>query len=174
MPTDQISQFLRQMRSGSLDAANPQFPGHLSAADFLMQVRDHYPIVFQQRTIGRKGELGLARSLQFELAVPADAEQTFPPILLFPVFRRCLLISAYDDHLSGIAMAKSVRIRPSNEHGEQLVVTIGSGYKYKLDQMPDGWTLKEIPRRSTVLSEAFLRARGWQFDRLRPFAIHSK
>ncbi|HVA49939.1 MAG TPA: hypothetical protein VNH11_26470 [Pirellulales bacterium] len=172
MPTDQITEFLRQLRSGNLDAENPAFPEHLSAADFLKQVRDHYPVVFQERSIGRKTELGLARSLQFELAVPGNGQQTFPPVLLFPVFRRCLLISTYDDHLSGIAMAKSVRIRPSKADRDELVVTMGGGYK--LDKMPDGWTLKDVPRRSTVLSEAFLRARGWQFDRLRPFALQRR
>jgi hypothetical protein len=172
MPTDQTIEFLRQLRLGKLDAENPAFPGHLSAAEFLKQIRDHYPVVFQERSIGRKAELGLARSLQFELAVSANGQQAFPPVLLFPVFRRCLLISTYDDYLSGIAMARSVRIRPSKADSDQLVVTMGRGYK--LDKMPDGWTLKNIPRRSTVLSEAFLRARGWQFDRLRPFALHSR
>jgi len=172
MPIDQITEVLRQLRSGKLDAEAPVFLEHLSAVDLVKQMRDHYPVVFQERSIGRKTEFGLARSLQFEVAVSARNQQTFPPVLLFPVFRRCLLISSYDDHLSGIATAKSLRIRPSKANRDDLTVTTGMGYK--LDKMPDGWTLKDIPRQSTVLSEAFLRARGWQFDRLRPFAVRSR
>lgn len=172
MATDEITEFLRQLRSGNLDAANQAFPDRLSAAEFIRRICDHYPVAFQERVIGRKVEHGVARSLQFELAAPDNGQQTFPPIHLFPVFRRCLLISTYDDYVSGIASVKSVRIRPSAADSDQLVVSMGSGYK--LDKMPDGWALKALARRSTLLSEAFLRARGWQFDRLRPFALQPK
>lgn len=169
MSKDQITEYLRRLRSGSLNAEGAAFFDQFSAADFLQQVRDHYPVVFQQRSIGRKAEHGLARSLQFELTVPANGQQMFPPVHLFPVFRHCLLISTYDDYLSGIALAKTLRIRPSSSGPGPLVVTLGSGFK--LDKMPDGWVLKTLARRSTVLSEAFLRSRGWQFDRMRPFAL---
>jgi hypothetical protein len=169
MSIDQLTDYLRRLRSGSLDAADAAFFDQFSAAEFLQRVRGHHPVVFQQRSIGRKAEHGLARSLQFELAVPVSGQQIFPPVHLFPVFRRCLLISTYDDYVSGIALAKTLRIRPSNSDPGQLLVTLGSGFK--LDKMPDGWALKTLARRSTILSEAFLRSRGWQFDRLRPFAL---
>lgn len=99
---------------------------------------------------------------------PSEAAEIMPTDQLNDFLRQLCLGKldaanpAFPDNLSASDFLKEVH---------QLVVAMGSGHK--LDKMPDGWGLKAIKRRSTVLSEAFLRARGWQFDRLQPFAIRS-
>ena len=34
----------------------------------------------------------------------------------------------------------------------------------KLEKSPDGWEVKPLQRRTTFLSEEFLKGRGWRFD----------
>jgi hypothetical protein len=168
MLIDQVTDLLQRLRTGNLDVASAELFGSLPVADLVREVRSRYPTVFQERLIGHKTELGLAKSLQFQVTTPRSGGQTFASVELLPIFRRCLLLSTYDDHLSGIAMIKSIRIRPSTTDADTLVVAMGRGQK--LDRMPDGWTIKMLSRRATVLSESLLRSRGWKFDVLQPFS----
>ena len=164
----QVADFLRQLRSGKCDAASAASFENLPVADVLDAVRRQYSVVFQERVIGRKTELGLARSRQFQMAIPENGRHTFVSVELLPILRNCLVLSLYDGALSGISVAKSIRLRPAPSDAEGMLVAMGSGYK--LDKLPDGWVFKQCSRRATVLSEPFLRARGWKFDVLQPFS----
>ena len=102
------------------------------------------------------------------MAIPENGRHTFVSVELLPILRNCLLLSLYDGALSGISVAKSIRLRPAPSDAEGMLVAMGSGYK--LDKLPDGWVFKQWSRRATVLSEPFLRARGWKVDVLQPFS----
>jgi hypothetical protein len=163
----QVSDLLRRLRAGALDVSDADPLEKLPVADFLQEIRGRYPVVFQERAIGRKTELGLAKSLEFQLAVPDDGRHTFVSVELLPILRNCLLVSLYDGAVSGIATTRSIRLRPSRGDEPGLLVVMGSGFK--LDKMPDGWVTKEVFRKATVLSEPFLRTRGWKFEVFQPF-----
>jgi hypothetical protein len=162
-----IKDLLHQLRSGRLDIVNATPLEQITASGLISDLRTLYPVLFQERRIGKKRETGMARSLRFELAVRKTHDSLFPNVSLLPILWRCLFVSAYEDSVSELTMAASIRVRPQREASRDLVLKMGRGCK--LDRTPDGWELKPIKRREVVLSEAFLTKRGWRFDALLPF-----
>ena len=61
MLTAQSKELLRNLRAGKLDASVAAFLEQLAADDFIADLRRYYPVLFQERNIGRKHEIGLAR-----------------------------------------------------------------------------------------------------------------
>src|SRR5438270_9491023 len=100
MPTFQTKDLLHQLRSGQWDPANASLLEQLSAGPFIANLRNRYPVLFQERRVGRKHEVGLARSLRFEFAVRPLPGSLFTPPCLLPILWRCLFVSAYEDSIS--------------------------------------------------------------------------
>jgi hypothetical protein len=125
-----------------------------------------YPILFQERRIGRKHEVGRARSSKLELAVRKLPDTLFPSVHPLMVLSKCLFVNSYDDSISGITVTSSIRVWPKGGSAKDAILKLGSGFK--LDRAPDGWTIKPLKGRPVTLSEDFLRERGWKFEALRP------
>jgi hypothetical protein len=132
----------------------------------IQELRPLYPIVFQERRIRSKFEIGLAATLTYEFALRRREHSIFPSARVYTTFRNCLFISGYDDSISEITSASSVRVYPTQRPTKGLVVRLGTGFKF--DKTSDGWELKPVNRKATRLSEKFLKSRGWQFDELTP------
>jgi hypothetical protein len=167
MPSIQPKDLLHQLRSGTWDVANASSLEQIPWDEFIADLRGRYPIVFQERVVGTKHEIGMARTLQFELAVRKLPDSRFMIPCLLPVLRPCLFVSAYQGSLGEITFAKSLRVRPGE--GAPGDVTLKMGRGYKLDRTPDGWVLKALEARAVTLTEVFLLKRGWRFDALLPF-----
>ena len=164
MLTSETKDLLHQLRSGRLDPASVGILAQVPAHEFLSDLRQIYPVVFQERSIGRKREIGLARTVRLEAKL---ADSLFPAVQLLPVLRRCLFVSSYDDSISEITATASVHMSPKWDLPHEVVVRIGRGFK--LDRTPDGWTVSAIKHRTTVLSQEFLLRRGWKAEALIPF-----
>jgi hypothetical protein len=162
----QTRDLLQQLRSGQWDPANATLLEPLSASEFTTDLRSLYPVMFQERSVGRKHEIGLARSLRFEFAVRKHPGSLFTPPCLLPVLWRCLFVSSYEESISEITITSTVRVSPASGTRD-VILKMGRGYK--LDRTPDGWALKPLERRAVTLSEAFLAKRGWKFEALLPF-----
>lgn len=134
----------------------------------MANLRSEYPIVFQERQIGKKHEIALARSCQFETAVRSVSGSPFPAVYYLPVFKNCVLTSAYGGAVSEITTAPRMGLAPTWQAADELIVKMARGYK--LDRGPDGWVLKPLPSRATKLSTDFLAKRGWNFALTFPFA----
>ncbi len=158
---------LKQLRSNALDPAVVEHLISTPAGAFIADIRDAYPLLFQERTIGRKHEVGLARGVRYELSPHGLDDSLFSPVFLLPVLWKCVLVSSYDDVLSEITATASIRVRPVWEIPNTTVVKLGRGAK--LDSTAEGWTVKPLRRRAATLSNEFLRQRGWKFDVLAPF-----
>src|SRR5262245_30036482 len=137
MITLKIKDLLRQLRSGTLDVASASAQLEpLSASELSSDLRSYYPILFQERSIGRKQEFGMARALRFELAVRKLPDSLFPHVSLNPILWRCLFISSYEDSISELTTIASIRVWPPEGASRELVLKMGSGQK--LDRAPDG------------------------------------
>jgi hypothetical protein len=167
MVTDQTKDLLRQLRSGTLDAAATNALERLSAANLVAELRTAYPVVFQERQVGRKYEVGLARVLQFEVVARTTHGSRFPSVIMLPVLRRCVFVSAYDDRVTELTLAGGVHVVPGRETTGKVVLKTGAGFK--LDRTPDGWVLNPLKKRSVTLTEDFLSKRGWRFEVFSPF-----
>jgi hypothetical protein len=168
MLTNETKDLLRQLRSGNLDVADATRLEQLSASGLISDLRNHYPVMFQERHTGRKQEAGMARSLRFEFAVRKLPGSRFPQVYLIPIFRRCLLVSSYEDSISEITMVASIRATTQGGVSGDVILKMGRGHK--LDRTPDGWVLKSLKRREATLTESFLANRGWKFDAMVPFS----
>ncbi len=168
MLTSQVRDLLKQLRAGVFDPRNAVLLEQLTADEFMADLRDVYPTVFQERQIGNKREIALARSCQFEMTVRAAPGSPFPAVHYLPVFRNCVLASAYDGAVSELTSASRVMLTPTWQAADELLVKMSPGFK--LDRSPDGWMMKPLPARSTKLSTDFLAKRGWNFALTFPFA----
>ena len=162
MLTAQSKELLRNLRAGKLDASVAAFLEQLAADDFIADLRRYYPVLFQERNIGLKHEIGLARS-RFEV-VNGSIRNDDVPVLL-----KCLLISSYGDSLSGLEALSSIRIVPPGSPGADL--TLASSRGFKLDKTTDGWLYRQTERSCSRFSKSFLTgrvSRSMSFDQFGP------
>src|SRR5205807_5347487 len=126
-----------------------------------------YRITFQERRIGRKWELSLARSFRAELAFRPIPDAIFVTVRLVPAYLNCLILNVEDDSLTGISRLTRLTVWAVRKPVPGLALKSGRGFK--LDHTPDGWAIKPIRPRVVKLSEQLLRERGWRFDHLQAF-----
>jgi len=164
----EIKDLLRQLRSGKLDVANAPSLEQLSAGDLVADLREMYPLVFQERRIRNKHEIGMARSISLETSYHQIPNSHFFDVRLFRTLRKCVFMSSYNDSLGEITTISHIQVVPKG--GADLDVTLKMGGGYKLDKTPDGWTVRRLKRRTITLNEPFLLRRGWNFDVFGVFA----
>jgi len=162
-----MSDVLNRLRSGNLDAESVAILEHVSAEEFIAGLGETYPVLFQERLIGRKREVGMARAVRFECFERQPSKSCFPVWHLVPILWKCVFVSAYDNAISEVTTARSVHVRPTRTAADEAVLKLASCRK--IDKTPDGWTVKSVKHRPTTLSGEFLRKRGWKFDVLQPF-----
>ncbi len=164
---------LALLRKGKLNTSSPVSFEQLSGQALIAELRPSFPFVFLQRTLGRKQEIGMAREVSYEFMFRKLPESLFHAVQLHPALSKCFLISTYDDAISEITWVTRIQVRPApvgqeNPVGQKkLALTFRSGFK--LDKTIDGWTIKRLRHKTTMLREEFLKNRGWQFDVLPPF-----
>jgi hypothetical protein len=163
MLTDQLKDTLQKLRDGKLDVTDAkvleQIPAHQLVADLSVD----FPVVFQERVIGRKHEIGLARSVRMRPKFQALEGMPMPVLYFFPSLVSCVLVSSYDDAISEVTCIRSISLDP----GKHKAIRLRSGPGNKLDKSPDGWTIHALDRKTVRLKFDFLVKRGWNFDPLR-------
>ena len=164
-----ISVDFSDLRKGIASSELQQHLEQMSGKALVEELRVDYPIVFQERTFGRKYEIGLARKVSYEVAFRPVAGSSFPTIRLHSLLAHCFLISAYDDVISGVTWATKLRIRPVRRKEPTLGLSFGSGYRF--DKTVDGWVMTALLKRESLLAEEFLQKRGWQLQALTPLGM---
>lgn len=166
--TSQIAELLRHLRSGTLQPADASVLEQIPADELMSDLQATYPVLFQERQVGRKHEIGIARRVQFEVAARKVLNSLIPAAHLLPVLQSCLFVSSYDNVISEITATASLHVRPEWS-SKDVALKMGRGFK--LDRTPDGWMIKSTKRRIIALSEQLLADRGWKFDVLVPFGL---
>ena len=59
MPIDQMIHLLRDLRLGKLDAATTKVLGGTPLGDLVSNLLNSFPVLFQERVVGRKREVGM-------------------------------------------------------------------------------------------------------------------
>ncbi len=126
MPIDQMIHLLRDLRLGKLDAATTKFLGGTPLGDLVSNLLNSFPVLFQERVVGRKREVGMARSLLFRLAAHRSPGSRFQSMELCPVLWRCVLVSGYDDAVSEITQIASIDLRPAGIGTERVHLKDGA------------------------------------------------
>jgi hypothetical protein len=138
----------------------------IPADQFVDEIRSsRYRLTFQERRIGRKWEVSLARSLRSEMAFRSIPEAIFVSVVLLPAYLDCLMLNIEDNQLTGISRLSRLTVRPVSKPKGGLALKSGRGFK--LDKTPDGWDIKPMRKRVVKLSGEFLRGRGWSFGHLK-------
>jgi hypothetical protein len=163
----QTEELLDRLKTGTFDPAGVQYLEQTSAHDFHAHLESVYCCRFQERRLRDKWELGVARSLRFELTALSSKGSAFPIMLVVPVFRNCLFLTSEADVITGVSVATRLTVRPIRKPFRGLALALGRGFK--LDRMLDGWHLKPLGRRTVKLTDEFLQKRGWRFDTLEQF-----
>ncbi len=170
MLTVYTEQLLSRLRSGTFDPADLEVLERTPLRDVRADLDAVYPLIFQERRLGGKTEIGMAHSLRLEFA--AYAKRFLVPIwFMVPVYRGCIFLSAEGDRVTGISVATGLRVRPTRTPTRGIALTVGRGFK--LDHSLDGWDLKPLARRTIKLTDEFLQKRGWRFDSIQNFMAKS-
>jgi hypothetical protein len=164
MLTDQVEDMLRRLKAGTFDSNDIESLEKSSPGDFLAELEPIYRCRFQERRLGNKWEVGIARLLRHELAVRFSKGSVTPNLLIIPVFHACLFVSGEGESITGIGSASRLVVKPITKPFRGFALTSGRGFK--LDKTPDGWHLKAMPKRTTKLTEELLQKRGWRFDEM--------
>jgi hypothetical protein len=151
-----------KLRHGRLNDADAKAFEQIPASEFISDLRVDFPVVFQERIVHRKHEIGLARTVVFRPKVRVLSEM---PILYFvPVLVKCVLVSSYNDAISEVTRYPFISVEPTDSKEISLETASGN----KLDKTPDGWRVHPLKRRTVRLTKEFLLKRGWTFNPLFP------
>jgi hypothetical protein len=161
MLTNQAEDVVRQVRSGVLDKMLKVFLEEASAVEFVADLHAVYPVVFQERSIGRKREIGMASEVRLESAKTRSLPAS-PSLHL--VLSKCVFVSSYGDKIGEITTTNKVRVLPDSPRATAFELEVSSASK--LDRTPDGWVVKRLAKHATVLSGKLLKERGWRPDAL--------
>ena len=164
MSIGQTSELLNELRKGRLDSSAIEHLAGMHLSELVANLRPQYPVLFQQCAIGRKCEVGMARSIRFNLTPCRVPGSRFLSMHLRPVLQRCLLVSAYDDLISEVTQVAGIRIAVPRVSPGSLVLRMGPGHK--VDKDGEAWVVKRLTAKTVTLSEDFLVRRGWNFNAL--------
>jgi hypothetical protein len=160
------TELLDTIRKGVLDPVVTAWLDEAPADQLVGDLRPTpYRFTFQERRIGKKWEISLARSFRAELSLRPIPEAVFASVLLVPAYLNCLMISAEENRVTGISRISRLTVRGVTD--PETGLALKSGHGFKLDKTPDGWEIKAIKPRLVKLSAEFLRKRGWQLDHLK-------
>ncbi len=169
MIATRTNELLQRLQKGILDPADITMLEQSPAKNLVDELRSVYRVTFQERHIGKKWEVSIARSFRAELAIRPIPEAVFASFLLVPAYINCLMLNIEEDYLTGISKMGRLTAWATDKPEGGLILKSGSGFK--LDKTLDGWAIKPMRKRIVKLSGEFLRARGWRFDHLKQFVL---
>ena len=162
-----LADLLDHVRKGTFDPGDVEFLEGHRGADLVSELRQSFPITFQERHIGQKWEIAVARRLGTALSSRMHRNSLFVSLSLVPVYIDCVLIGIDREFINGVTRFSKMQVRPSSSKDPELRITTSRGFS--LDRSPDGWALEPRERRTVRLKESFLKSRGWQFHHLTRF-----
>jgi hypothetical protein len=159
-----IAALLQRVKTGVLDPADTAMLEQTSASQVVQELRSIYPVVYQERRIGKKWEISMARSVRAELIRHPLGAGRLVTFRLVPVYVNCLSLSAEEDRVTGISRRSRLQAWAVSKPEPGLALKSGRGFK--LDHTVDGWVMQALRGRTVRLPEHFLRTRGCRFDHL--------
>jgi hypothetical protein len=162
MITAQLNDFLARLRKGTPEPADRSFLESVRADDLIQSLQPMFRLTFQERRIGQKREMSIARSLRTELRARPIRDSVFFSMALVPVYSNCVTINSENGAVTSISWINRLSVRAVRKPTPGLALTTGHGFK--LQRVSDSWETRQLKHKTVRLSESFLRARGWRFD----------
>ena len=160
MPTMSKETVLERIKQGvAPDDAVIEWLTQTAMADLVTELRRIYPIIFQERRVGRKWEISLARACLPRMRFRLPRRSVFPVAYLIPVFKDCVSVVGEGSRLTGLSLESYQSLRPAKNG-----VALSGGPGYSLYSDLGEWCIKPLEKKTSVLSEELLRKYGWRFD----------
>src|SRR5438132_1077807 len=140
MISTQTTELLQRLQRGILDPVDTAMLEQTAAKSLVDELKSVYRFTFQERRIGRKWEVSLARSFRAELVPRPVPEAVFASFVLLPAYLNCLMLNIEDNYVTGISRLTRLTAWVVSEPQGGLVLKAGRGFK--LDRAPDGWAIK--------------------------------
>lgn len=168
----EIDLIIQHLREGVFERADIDYLEGHDAFATLAELRRKFSLIVQERNIGKKSEYLLTNRIRSNLmGIPANGA-AYDPATQARVesfgTTECIALSIEDNRITGISRMAKLRARPVADSAPRSW-RIRSGYGFKLQRAPDGWSLERLPTKSVDLTDAFLQSRGWQFNQLGQF-----
>jgi hypothetical protein len=168
MITQQTAEMLAKIKKGTFEPGDTALLDQMPADELVAELRSgRYGLTFQERHIGKKWEVSLARTLRAELIQRRIPEAVFVSLQLVPAYIECVMINSENNRVTGISRTSRLTVWLVTKPELGLALRSGSGYK--LDRTPDGWEMKPMKKRTVKLPAGLLRSRGWRFEHLQQF-----
>ena len=165
MIASRTTQLLSRLREGSFDPADTAMLEQISAKELVDDLKSVYRVIFQERQIGKKWEISLAKRFRAELKFQTNPKGIFVSCRLVPAYVICVMLNVEDNALTGISTISRLTVWAVAKPEPGLALK--SGHGFKLDKTPDGWSVKPMRSKLVKLSDTFLQSRGWRFDHLK-------
>ena len=165
-----ILELLDRLQRGATDQADIDFLEHSHGPGIVADLGTNFPVLFQERTVGHKREVALARSVRPRviLARQKSSDSLFLSMLMIPVYVDCVLVNLENDAITGISRYRRLSIRPAHNQSEPALL-ITTSPTFKLALTPDGWEKRRLKKSTAQLTKSFLANRGWLFHPLSQF-----
>ncbi len=162
MLTSRTAEVLDHVKRGILDPADTVMLEQTSACQLVDELRSAFPVVFQERRIGKQWEISFARSVRRELRSHALVAGALVSFRVVPVYVNCVAVVAENDVVTGISRETRIAIWVVRKPEPGLAVKSGRGFK--LDHFPDGWLIQPTGGRTVKLWSTCCASHGWRFD----------
>jgi hypothetical protein len=166
----ELTEILDRLSSRLISLDDAELLKAIPSATVIRELRSRYSVVFQERSIGAKKELGLCKSIESSPFVNSASDSPNVAFHLVSKLIDCVFLSLYDDRLSELSAIESITVAPSKV-ADYLIVHLGAGTK--LDRTPDQWFVKRLKSQKTELSTEFLNKRGWNLQLILPYLRRS-
>src|SRR2546423_1629322 len=103
MIAPRTAELLSHLREGTLHPADTAALEQTSATELVDELRSVYRLIFQERQIGRKREVSLAREFRAELKFRPIPDAIFACGLLVPAYVNCVMLNVEGDAVTGIS-----------------------------------------------------------------------
>ena len=158
-----LDELIERLRHGTWDAKDAEHLELVSGNELVDELRSSHPVVIQERTIGGKWEVALARSLRPRVLSRAASSALFLTLRIVPVYLDCCFLTIESDRLTGIAYYRKLALLPAKGQASTTEIRVSTTSGHKLAHFPDGWLLKPLRRTTRSLPLEFLANRGWRF-----------
>src|SRR5690348_2015044 len=99
-----IYHLLEGLRKGAWAPSDASWLEQLPADQLVEELRSsRYRLTIQERHIGRKWEISLARTFRAEWIFPSIRDKDFVSMPYMPIYIECLMLNIEDNHFNGVS-----------------------------------------------------------------------
>jgi hypothetical protein len=166
----ELAEIMDRLQSRQLSVDDGETLSTIPWTTVIADLRNRYPVVFQERVVGSKEEIGLCSSIRATAPAKNGAESPFVAADTVPLLENCVFLSSYHGKLSELTTIKSITVFPGR-HADDFNIRMEAGIK--LDRTPDGWSVKRLNDQQSELSTDFMQKRGWKLPLIFPHLPNS-